>query len=200
MSVAGRVVGCCPLRQKSILRSVGTSLCPTVFGPTPSNSLARIQSGYTLIEILIVLFIISIVSTTALLTIGQNQNRQLKTTAVQIRQMLILAEEHAMLQPAILGLRVDEHGFAFKIFQNEKKPAWLPVDEKTLAPHHLSDDIVLQLVQQTKQQTDAGAPQVVISSSGDLTPFKIYIGKQGAAPRYVVKGEADGTVVSRELP
>ena len=77
----------------------------------------RRNSGFTLIEVLIVIFIISIVSTTALMTIGRNENRRLETLAIQITQMLTLAEEEALLQPAVIGLAISDTSFQFLRYQ-----------------------------------------------------------------------------------
>lgn len=162
--------------------------------------------GYTLIEILIVIFIISIVSTVALLTIGHNQNRRLETLATQITQLLTLAEEQAMLQPAVMGLSIGESSFQFLSYQPDadgQQMHWAALQDKALQAHAIPDGIALSLQladQSTAEDDKTQSPQIIISTNGDITPFTLYIGKQGYAPRYVVKGEADGTVTSHELP
>jgi general secretion pathway protein H len=163
--------------------------------------------GYTLIEILIVIFIISIVSTVALLTIGHNQNRRLETLATQITQLLTLAEEQAMLQPAVVGLSIGESSFQFFSYQPDadgKQMHWVEMQDKAMRAHVIPDGIRLQLQladqAAAKDETEQPSPQIIISTNGDITPFTLSIGKQGDAPRYVVKGEADGTVTYHELP
>ncbi len=159
----------------------------------------RKPSGYTLIEILVVIVIISIVSTVALLTVGHNQNRRMESVARQFTQMLTLAEEQAMLQPAVLGLSVTGSSFQFLTYQTH----WVPLQDKALASHSLPDNIVLTLMNSRQLEdtddSDEVTPQIVISTNGNVTPFTLYIGKQGEAPRYVVTGEADGTIESHML-
>lgn len=43
-------------------------------------------------------------------------------------------------------------------------------------------------------------PDIIISSSGDMTPFTITIGKKGEQPRYLIRGNTDGTVTTQIIP
>jgi general secretion pathway protein H len=167
----------------------------------------RNARGYTLIEILVVLFIISIVTSVALLTISRNQNKQLETFANQLAQTMALAEEQAMLQSVVLGLRLDDHSFHFASLQQaiegEKKAGWSPLQDTILGQHPIPSDIQLAVqVGGQKIVSDHNTklvPQVVISTSGEITPFTIYIGKKGEKPRYTISGDADGNITNKAL-
>jgi general secretion pathway protein H len=155
------------------------------------------QRGYTLIEILVVLFIISIVTSVALLSIGRNQNKQVEAVANELAQMLSLAEEQAMLQPAVLGLAVNEHRFGFYSLQpvtEKKKDQWLALKDNVLGAHTVPDNIALSITAQGQQEVAPNTPQIIISTNGDITPFSIYIGKKGEKPLYVVSAAADGSI------
>lgn len=178
------------------------------------------HKGYTLIEILIVIVIISIVSTVALLSIGHNKNRRIESLAKQLTQMLSLAEEQAMLQPVVLGVSINERTITFLSYQptdNNKNMHWVPVDDKTLKQRSIPDGIQVDVSSSTSSTVIASErsergnpgdgstseestmqPQIVISPNGDVTPFTISIGQEGSAPLYVVKGEADGTISIQE--
>lgn len=176
----------------------------------------KTRAGYTLIEILIVIVIISIVSTVALLSLGRNKNRRIETLANQLTQMLTLAEEQALLQPAVLGLLINERSFVFLTYQaslNSKNMIWVPSDERSLQRHVIPDGIEIRVISSNTEDdsqleapaTSAGdnpilKPQVVISPNGDLTPFTISIGKEGEPPRYIIRGEADGSITNTEQP
>jgi len=165
--------------------------------------------GYTLIEILIVMFIISIVTSIALLSIGKNQNKQLESFANEFSQMVTLAEEQAMLQPSILGLSVRADAFEFSAFHpgvGEKKPAWIAVEERVLGKRRIPDDIQVGIEAGGNKTAASGeddaassVPQIIISTNGDLTPFTVYVGRKGEKPRYMIKGDADGNVTNKEL-
>lgn len=166
----------------------------------------RSISGFTLIEILVVIFIMSIVTSVALLSVGRNENRQLESFAKELVQTVTLAQEQAMLQPSVLGLSIEKHAYqfaAYRLAENKKKNVWSPLTDHLLGIHTIPHNVELTVEmggQKIAQEDDvAHAPQVVISTNGDITPFTIYIGKKGKSPRYVIKGDADGTITSKLL-
>lgn len=165
--------------------------------------------GFTLIELLVVIFIISIVTSVALLSVSRNENRQLEAFAKELQQSVTLAEEHAMLQPSVLGLSFASESYQFVSYQPpagpDKKQSWSPIQDQLLGKHIIPNGVELRIEvsgQKAHQQEDEEAaiqPQVVISTNGDITPFTIYVGKKGKSPRYVLKGDADGNVTSKML-
>lgn len=168
------------------------------------------EKGYTLIEILIVLFIISIVTTVALLSINRNENKRLEAFANELTQVVTLAEEHAMLQPTVLGLTFNEQSFQFAALKTsingngEKKNNWESLQDNVLGRHVIPNNIELNIEVGNNHLTSSNDaekinPQIIISTNGDVTPFTIYVGKKGEKPRYVITGDADGNVTNKEL-
>lgn len=168
--------------------------------------------GFTLIEILIVMIIISIATSVVLLSIHHNDNRRLTTFTNELVETLSLAEEQAMLQPATLGLALDSHTFHFFSYQQVESPerkviAWQPLQDKLLGNHVIPEDFELKLILATASDEDKEddekddnlTPQVIISTNGDITPFTLYIGKKGQRPRYAIMGDADGNITSKLL-
>ncbi len=168
-----------------------------------SDDSVRHDNGYTLIEILIVLFIISIVTSVALISMGRNENRQIETVATEVHQIITLAEEEALLKHWVIGLVVKPHALQFfhlaaKAGENKK---WLPLNDKLLTPRYFPASIVIRIAgrERSKDESSDEKPQVVISTNGDLTPFIIYVGKDGEKPRYVIRGEANGKITTESL-
>lgn len=160
--------------------------------------------GYTLIEILIVLFIISIVTTVGLLAIGSSDNREMKSVANELTQIVVLAEQQALLSPNVLGLTVHPHTLQFSSLQtavNGKENTWLPLQDTVLKAYQVPSDIQISVNvgEKIAIATQANHPQIVISTNGDITPFTIYIGKKGEKPYYAVIGDADGSVTNKLL-
>jgi general secretion pathway protein H len=158
------------------------------------------MKGYTLIEILVVLFIISIIACVALLTISQSQNKQLQTFAVELTQLVMLAEEQAMLQSTVLGLHFSDHGFQFARYRPSaeyKKNAWEPLQDRLLNRHTIPDDIEIGLEVNHGRINKNKDPQIVISANGEITPFTIFVGKKGQKPHYVITASADGSVINQ---
>ena len=159
------------------------------------------QTGYTLVEVLVVLFIISIVTSVALLSIRQNENKEMESFANELTQIVSLAEEQAMLTPSVLGLSFGDQSFHFTSLQasrDGKKDAWAPLSDAVLGSHKIPANFEVSVKTGGQQAANKG-PQIVISTDGEMTPFVIYIGKRGKKPRYVISGDADGTVTNKFL-
>jgi general secretion pathway protein H len=166
------------------------------------------HQGFTLVEILVVLFIIGIVSSVALMSISFNENRQLESFANEFVQQVTLAEEEAMLTASVLGISFDESSYQFMRYHEkagDKKVTWTKVEDKILTKKTIPKGIELS-VDTGKEITSLSdakkevKPIIVISTNGDITPFKIYVGRAGKAPRYVIKGDADGNITSSAIP
>ncbi len=160
------------------------------------------QRGFTLIEILIVLVIISIITTVALLTMGRNENKQLEAFTKDLGQIVSLAEEQAMLQTSTLGLSLNEHSFYFnsyELLKDKQIATWIPLDDRILGKHVIPKEIEVKLDIGGHDEKLAHLPQVIISTSGDITPFTIYVGKKGQKPRYALIGEANGSITQKLL-
>lgn len=165
--------------------------------------------GFTLIEILIVLVIISIVTTIALTNLRVNENRHLENFTNELSQLISLVEEQALLRPSVLAMKIDKDSYEFFWYKSDinvekKESPWVSLDDdELLAKHKIPDDIALRIEtgddgkDVTEEETDS--PQIVFSTNGDLTPFAIYVGAPGKDPQYVVRGEADGTIKAKKF-
>lgn len=155
------------------------------------------RAGFTLIEILVVMVIISIVTSVALFTVSRNENKQLESFANELVQIVGLAEEQAMLQPSVFGLSVNKHSFSFASYQPKSENEWRPLEDKIFGKHSIPHNIHVEL--KMHDQAEGASPRIVFSTNGDITPFTIYVGKKGQQPRYAVRGDADGKVTSQLL-
>lgn len=159
------------------------------------------KAGYTLLEVLVVLVIISVVASMAVLTIGHNSNKELQAFTQTLTETLTLAEEQALLQPTMLGLSLTPQSFRFYEYrQTGTETSWKPLSDPELGLHTIPSDIQLNLqIAHTKQPLSPETnktPSILISTNGTLTPFVILIGKKNQKPRYQVIGRADGSIVS----
>lgn len=154
------------------------------------------EAGYTLIEILVVLFIIGIVSGATLLTISHSHHKAVETFANQLTQTITLAEEQAMLQPAVLGVSIQENTLRFSVLKTTaKQTKWLPLNDAILQ-QAIPNDLALSFHGETDKKN---SPQIIISTNGDLTPFVLYVGMKGEKPRYMIKGDANGNITNLAL-
>jgi general secretion pathway protein H len=158
-------------------------------------------NGYTLLEILVVLVMISIVASMAMLTIGHNERKRLEVFTQKLAQTLSLAEEQALLQPATLGLGLSPDSFRFYEYRKTQTEAhWEALSDQELGLQTIPADIQISLKIEDKiqalQTEDNKTPAILISTNGTLTPFVILIGKKNEKPRYVLRGHANGSISS----
>lgn len=148
------------------------------------------NKGYTLIEILVVMVIISIVVVAATLTVSFNTNKQVETFTQDLTDLLLLTEEEAVLRPAVLGVSFSKDHFQFYEYQNKQ---WRPLQEKILGEHEIPSGIVFSI---DKKEM---VPQILFTPSSESTAFHIDIGKAGEKPRYQIKGEDNGRIRAEKI-
>jgi len=155
------------------------------------------QKGFTLIEVIIVIVIISIVSSIALITLSHNQNRNIKSFANQLLQLMTLAEHEAMLRPATLGLGFTANSYQF--YQYETSEKWVELKDTVLKKHNLPDNIEITLKINDQIIESDGTPSIIFSENSDMTPFVILLNQPGKSPSYQITGDANGTIKARPI-
>ena len=155
--------------------------------------------GFTLIELLIVIVIISIISSVAVISIRFNQNKNLETFSHQLANLFNLAEEEAMLRPATLGFALLKNNYQFYEY-NENKKTWLPLSDPRLGLHSIPGNTQIILKVHDKTIEANGKPEIIISPSGDISPFILLIGKTDNEAQYQVSAKANGEIQSAPLP
>jgi type II secretion system protein H len=168
------------------------------------KSLAAV-AGYTLIEVLIVMLIISIVGGVTVLSINTNQNTRYKNLAQEITHLLTLGEEQALVQSAVYGMAFNDKSFQFYQFDpTAKDQPWRPLNDKVLGKHSIPDGVQItvkvrdKIMRLAKDSTQV-QPQLIISTSGDIIPFTILIGKTDSPPRFQIIGNANGSIESAAI-
>lgn len=111
-----------------------------------SLSHLKTRSGFTLIEILVVIVLISIILSMATLAITTGTPKErLKTEAQRFSALLQLAQDEALLNATEFGIRLDEEGYQFVIATEE---GWQAVKNnnifrKRLLPANMEFDLEL---------------------------------------------------------
>ena len=165
------------------------------------------SKGFTLIEILVVMLIISIVTTVALLSIRRNETKEMETLAKNISQMVTFAEEQAMLQSRVLGVAIQSQQLQFASLENSKdnkKTIWHALNDHSLGTYKVPNNVQMTISSgNSKTDIDNDAkelkPQIIISTNGDIIPFTIYLGIKGKKPQYAITGDADGYISTKHV-
>lgn len=161
--------------------------------------------GFTLIELLVVLVIIGIVASIAVISLGSlGGDPPAQQTAGRLAELTELAAEQAVMQGREYGLRIEPHAYEFLSYDGH---AWNEPKDDTLFARHEVEDVTLSLDLEgtpvtlapapttstapnasTGNSDAASKPQVLLLSSGELTPFVIRVTGTDKKSVYTVKG------------
>lgn len=149
--------------------------------------------GFTLIEILIVLLIISIVASVASLSIHFNRKKQMEMLATQIAHVIQLAQNDSLLRSQVLGIALTNHSLKFFNY-DEKNQKWILTPEKVFHEKIFSDGLMMTLKIQHKTIPIDAEPHLIISANGDFPNFEMDVGEKNQPATYKVIGKESGEV------
>ncbi|WP_114785866.1 type II secretion system minor pseudopilin GspH [Vibrio tetraodonis] len=160
--------------------------------------LNRFRAGFTLLEILLVLVLVSLASVAVISTLPTNAKDESKKQAQSLYQRLLLLNEEAMLSGRDYGLRVDEKKSTYYLMTLESE-GWKKLnieqipyetkveesatislalggsswnDDRLFKPDGLFND---ELFDDLFEKKKLPPPQIFIVSSGEVTPFTVSI-------------------------
>ncbi|MEO5702999.1 MAG: type II secretion system minor pseudopilin GspH [Gammaproteobacteria bacterium] len=155
--------------------------------------------GFTLLELLVVLFIIGITLSFAMLSIGDRGREQtIEREAQRLAGRMNLAGQESVLQAREVALEISDDGYQFIVLDEDE---WhtLP-DDEILRPYRLPAEVRLKLKLEgesillgDKITTDepVDAPRIYLFSSGEMTPFELtFVDEYGSD--YRITGAANG--------
>ncbi|MGA9854190.1 MAG: type II secretion system minor pseudopilin GspH [Gammaproteobacteria bacterium] len=174
----------------------------------PYSGCGRFSShikGFTLIEILVVLVIISIITAVAVLSLGSlGSNPATKHVAEQLADLTDLVSQQAVMRGQQYGLLIAPHSYTFLLYDGQN---WSPVqDDDLLRARQIDSSVTLSLqlegtaiiLPTDDQQTGNSEmdsekqelkPQIMLLSSGEITPFKITVSGSDQSLPYIITGD-----------
>ena len=171
----------------------------------------RANAGFSLLELLIVVVIIGLlVQAVALSWRALGNDRELQEETNRLRSVIDLLHEEALMQSRDYGLMFTETGYRFYVFDYQELTWVVPQTDRLLEQHTLRPQLGLALVLDGRnvpldldfesQDVENPEPQVMLLSSGEVTPFTIEIERAGIEGRFELTAELDGklSVVSKE--
>ena len=157
------------------------------------------QSGFTLIEMMVVLVIIGIMVTSVVLSIRTDDlGEHMEMEMQRIQALLKLAREEAVMQN-----EDTENTYSFEILGDK---GWEPITgDQIFRARKVVDGTELALkvddleIKFGQQQEAAGEdkippPRIFILSSGEIMPFELILRTVDQSLQYSLKAEQDGIV------
>lgn len=172
------------------------------------------SSGFTLIEILVVVVIVGIVSAVVLLSANLIDNdRGLRQEARRLTSLIELAADEALLQGRDFGIEFVQGGYRFVEYDPYIERWFEIAGDELLRPRSLPDELRFELFIEDRRvllaaehsSLDAGAelddrpeadyaPHALIMSSGQLSPFDLQIMLGNQPSDYAIEVTAAGEI------
>lgn len=147
--------------------------------------------GYTLLELLIVVFIIGLVSSSVIIKVYDRPTvKEIDAFAELLKLRLKVVRQQAMSQSAVLGMIVKKNNYTFYQYM-VKTHRWYPLEKIDSFWQTYPIPEGIQVSWQDRF--------IVILPSGDMTPFEMVIqGKNGLHPLQL-SGNEFGVVFIKEV-
>jgi general secretion pathway protein H len=163
--------------------------------------------------LLVVVAIIAVFVGAAVLSMGvAGDDRESERQIARLKGVIDLVREEALMQNRDFGVVFTATGYRFYTYDYGVQ-AWLPPnDDQLLAEHAIGEEFDLALVVEDRelvledefdpQDIDNPQPQVLILSSGEMTPFEARIFRSFDGGQYVLTAAAGGNseISSRGFP
>jgi general secretion pathway protein H len=165
----------------------------------------RRAAGFSLIELLVVIVILAIMASMVLISMGTLRSEDAtETEARRLVALLELVAEEALIQGRDYGVEFFADGYRFLSWDPDTR-LWSVVDDEALLrrrelPPELSvalaidgREVVVEAEDLRRNRPqDELVPQVAVFSSGELTPFELFLVTDFVADAWVLRGEVRG--------
>ena len=168
---------------------------------------AQQASGFTLIEILIVVVIIGVITAGIVLSVNiTGRDRELEKESDRLLALFSYVREQAELQTREYGVMFQDDGYEFLTYDT-RRATWRSVfEDDALRARRLPDGLGLRLsvdarpvvLSRPKDSKDK-TPQVMIFSNGDLTTFAATLEREGGLRSVTLTEDNKGDVVLQPL-
>jgi general secretion pathway protein H len=162
----------------------------------PQSIESKISTGFTLIEILVVLAIIGITLGMTILAFGDfGASRRIVVEAEQLQNMIKLAQQQAILEAGTLGMDITKT--SYQVYRFIPPSTWTPISKRNIFKSHtFPKDTLVRLNIPFKAPNNV--PDIVINATGDLTPFTLELGTQKTPTLVTITGQQNGNLELRQ--
>jgi len=186
--------------------------CSSTFLNRPSPNLEfkfKHLKGFTLLELLIVITILGVTLLFIIPAFTAPSNKQIiNKETKKLAQLIHLAANDATLNSRRIGIQLNEKSYRFLI---KKDNSWLILKDKILKLSRMPAELRINLINKpilssnsenefsSISENNERSPNIIISTSGELSPFSLQIiGKDNVA-YYELIGQFSGHIRIKEI-
>jgi general secretion pathway protein H len=159
--------------------------------------------GFSLLELLVVVAIIGIFVGVAVLSVDvTGDDRESEQEIFRLKTLIDLLREDALLQGTDYGVYFSQAGYQFYYYDYDRRSWLLPPTDGLLTERSLPPDLEMAVTVDDRDVTlqsapdlengETAVPQIMILSSGEMTPFTLELYRDVAGPRLALTAEFDG--------
>lgn len=152
---------------------------------------------------MVVVVIVAIMTTVAVLSVGLlGSDRELDSEGDRITDVIAAGTEQAQLEGRDYGIWFGPNRYEVRAFSSRTRLWETLPDDRLYEEHELPSGInptieiegkILQLG--LEKPDNPRVPQVILFSSGDSSPFRLTLTREGSELNWLVEGQTDGTLV-----
>ena len=157
--------------------------------------------GFSLIEILVVVVIVGLMAAIMTVAIGAlGGDSEIDDELARVADVVAVSLETAELEGRDYGLRLEPAGYEVMVFDGRR--GWVSAGgDRWLERHEFPAGISVALeaegrrvLLKTPDTPETRLPQVITFGSGDVTPYRITLSRQGSGASVSLVGSVDGTI------
>lgn len=146
------------------------------------------QHGFTMIELLVVIFIVGFLVSLAVLAIGNQDKHRVNNEVQRLQMLLVQLRQEAILKDKQYLLRIRADGY--EVLRPDDEGEWQVItDDDLYKAHELDDDLEFRV--DIDEHDEEGAI-ISILSSGEMTPFSLIVSSRDQRFQQGLQGDILG--------
>ncbi|VAW73441.1 hypothetical protein MNBD_GAMMA12-3366 [hydrothermal vent metagenome] len=161
------------------------------------------SSGFTLLELMVVILIIGLMTNYVVLSYRTTDAATLaKQEAKKLAYLITLASQDSLMRSRPISLHLNAKGYQFLL--KSKTDLWLPSKDKLFKPQRLPKGVTIELNLSNDEDQfsvpEEETAQILLSTSGELTPFTIRLVTSETTKFSELSGQFSGQLKIRHYP